>query len=259
MSNSKPMWFKFYPQAWLSDSTVCAMSPEERGGYFQLLCHQAVSGPLPENDNALARLSGLHERWESCGGVIKSRFVTDIDGNLINKKLSHEIKAYYDMCAKNRAKGKASAEQRLNRSSTRVQQRLNQVEVEVEKEVDKEKTKKHICIYDHWNSLTHTTKHRTLTDRMKRAINGRFKEQYTAEEICTAITNYDFVIGSDKHYFSYKWPLDLFLSRSNGFPSFVDSADPRENYLKRELKEEQASKAASNKGTIEDVKLRLGM
>jgi hypothetical protein len=97
----------------------------------------------------------------------------------------------------------------------------------------------YILVFDCWNKKFSTIKHRTITDRMKRAINGRVAEKHTADEICKAIGNYDAVVSSPEHYFTHKWPLDVFLSRSNGFPAFLDAADPMNNFrCKKEARSE---------------------
>jgi uncharacterized protein YdaU (DUF1376 family) len=136
---SKPIWIKWYPQAWLSDATVCAMTAQERGAYFQLLNHQAVSGALPDNDRVLAALSGLNEQWSEHKDIIMSRFILS-SGRWFNRKLESEIKKYAETCAINREKGiksqkaRKQANIRFNSGSTAAQPNVNEVEVEVEVE-----------------------------------------------------------------------------------------------------------------------------
>lgn len=88
-----------------------------------------------------------------------------------------------------------------------------------------------ICIpvFDHWNEkgIIH---HRTLTDRMKRAISGRLREGYTTQDLLQAIDNYHQVLNSDEHFFSYRWTLTDFLSR--GLERFMSEARPLENFRK---------------------------
>jgi len=69
--------FQFYPKDYLSDSIVSAMTPEQRGGYVHLLCHAWSAeecGVLPDDDELLARLSDLRDRWQHCRLAIRSAF-----------------------------------------------------------------------------------------------------------------------------------------------------------------------------------------
>lgn len=74
-------------------------------------------------------------------------------------------------------------------------------------------------IFAHWNSQG-VIEHRKLTDRMRRAMNGRLKD-YSETEICRSIDNYARVIRSpDQFFFTYRWTLEDFLHR--GFEQFKD-------------------------------------
>jgi hypothetical protein len=91
---------------------------------------------------------------------------------------------------------------------------------------------KPLVVFDHWNAQKNTIHHKKLTDRMISKLNSKFADGYTEAEICEAIDNYDFVIGSPKHFFTYKWTLEDFITRSNGFVCFTNQAAPRFNFLK---------------------------
>jgi uncharacterized protein YdaU (DUF1376 family) len=72
--------FQFYPRDFISSSAVTRMTPEERGGYIMLLCHAWDSdtpGVLPDDDTALASLSGLGRRWAKCRPAIARAFTVD--------------------------------------------------------------------------------------------------------------------------------------------------------------------------------------
>jgi len=90
-------------------------------------------------------------------------------------------------------------------------------------------------IFDYWNTKTNVIKHRAfvnpLKDKLIRLINSRIKEEFTEQDICDAINNYDKVLGGPEFFFNYKWNLELFLKQSNAFPNFVNDADPLNNYL----------------------------
>jgi phage replication O-like protein O len=87
--------------------------------------------------------------------------------------------------------------------------------------------KKYLTVFDHWNSKG-IIKHRALTAKMERAINGRLREKYTLEDITRAIDNYAAVFSDPNCFFSYRWTLTDFLNR--GLDRFVDDARPLENF-----------------------------
>lgn len=67
-AKDRPPSFLFYPRDFMSSLSVAAMCPEARGGYVFLLCHAWLSdrpGWLPDDDEILAGLSGLGERWQT--------------------------------------------------------------------------------------------------------------------------------------------------------------------------------------------------
>lgn len=89
--------------------------------------------------------------------------------------------------------------------------------------------KTYIPVFEHWNSKG-IIKHRALTAKMERAINGRLREGYTLEDITGAIDSYAVVVSSPEYFFSYRWTLTDFLTR--GLDRFVDDAKPLENFRK---------------------------
>lgn len=58
---SKRPSFQFYPMDWLSDYKVAAMTPAQRGGYIQMLCHMWNTDKceLPKDEGLWQSLSGL--------------------------------------------------------------------------------------------------------------------------------------------------------------------------------------------------------
>lgn len=91
-------------------------------------------------------------------------------------------------------------------------------------------------ILENWNSHSITV-HRTLTDKIKRSINGRLKEKYTVDEICTAIDNYAKILQGDLYFWNYKWTLQDFMQR--GFDKFIHWDTAHNNYLKDKGQEER--------------------
>lgn len=91
MSDRFP-WFPFYASDWRLSRAVRAMTPEQRGGYIELLCvawdDGLVEPSLPDDAGQLATMSGLGKRWRAAGPAIRACF-TERDGRLYNEKLSH--------------------------------------------------------------------------------------------------------------------------------------------------------------------------
>jgi len=87
-------------------------------------------------------------------------------------------------------------------------------------------------IFESWNSQK-LIKHRKLTDKMRRAING-ILDEFTQEEIIKAIGNYSEIINDPvTYYFNHRWTLEDFMRR--GTSKFVAAADPRSNFRKSDI------------------------
>jgi len=69
-------YFKFFPADWLGSTSVACMTLEQQGAYIRLMAHawQAADCGLPDDDAALAMLSGLGERWAADGTVLRRMF-----------------------------------------------------------------------------------------------------------------------------------------------------------------------------------------
>lgn len=107
----------FYVNDWLSSMTVTCMSLAEQGAYVRLLCHCWASqdASLPDDDTALAAVSGLVEGWLS-GGSSKLRkcFVPHPEkpGFLTNEKLYRLWQERQKWRQKSSEGGRKSAESR---------------------------------------------------------------------------------------------------------------------------------------------------
>jgi len=82
-------------------------------------------------------------------------------------------------------------------------------------------------IFEVWNSQK-IIQHRSLTDKMKRKINGLIKDKYTEGEIIHSIENYGEIVNGKGYYFKYKWTLPDFLQR--GFEKFLDLETAKANF-----------------------------
>ncbi len=81
-------------------------------------------------------------------------------------------------------------------------------------------------IFVYWNRKK-IVKHRVLTERIRRKINGQLKD-YTLSEICKAIKNYAEIVFGDGYFWTYKFTLHDFLQR--GLEKFMSEADPFSNF-----------------------------
>ena len=113
--------FQFYPKDWLSSRKARRMTPEERGGYIDLLAHSWLEDDcsLPDDDEELAFLSGLNDRWPECSQAIRKCFEKRGD-KLFNERLLMEVRkqeAFRKQCSD---AGKRSAEARKNKELAKV-------------------------------------------------------------------------------------------------------------------------------------------
>lgn len=107
--------FQFYANDWLSSSKVALMTPEQRGAYIQLLCHDWSSDGIPDDEDALSRLSGMGEGWFKGGSrVVRECFNQHPtkDGFLTNKRLEEEREKQLKWRKKSSEGGRKSAESR---------------------------------------------------------------------------------------------------------------------------------------------------
>jgi uncharacterized protein YdaU (DUF1376 family) len=83
--------FQIYPKDFLADENVAAMTLEEVGCYWLLLCYCWNERSLPNDLKRLARLlkirpSHMARLWEAVGPC----FVEDENGRLVNRRLQQE-------------------------------------------------------------------------------------------------------------------------------------------------------------------------
>jgi len=88
-------------------------------------------------------------------------------------------------------------------------------------------------VWDFWND-SNIIKHRDLS-KFSKIISGRLR-LYSVSELCQAIRNYNDILHSDRHWFSYRWTLDQFLSRKNALDCFVDREIALEKYSKKKTR-----------------------
>ncbi len=118
--------FQFYPKDWLSSATIQMMPPEYEGAYIRLLAYCWESGDcsLPDDDDALARLSRLGEGWLKGGcNLVRKCFIPHPKkpGFLTNERLYNELQKQEVWRKKSSKGGKKSALKRAeDKASARV-------------------------------------------------------------------------------------------------------------------------------------------
>ncbi len=258
----KHQWFRFYPADWLTDDRVIAMSPAARSAYLNLLCHQAINDGLPNDPDALAGMSGLtRDEWAACSERVIRQFERR-GGRLFNARLDREVKAVQAAIEQRRAAGAASAAKKTKNlvegslecrsnehphfGSTYLSLNNNNINGKDLKAFKSLKAYNSILAF--WNARDGLQKHQAkgaIWDKIIRAINGRFAEGATEEEICRAIENYSVILNSDKHFWEYRWPLHDFLTR--GFVKFRDDARPLDNFrIRKQTKPTSAQESVDS-------------
>lgn len=114
MSESSPA-FQFYPDDWLSSSSVAAMSAEQRGCYIMLLCYLWRDGVVPDDDTILASLVRVHlKRWRVIkDGVMRPCTLTE--RGWVNDRLESEREKQVQWREQSRRAGQSSAKARASR------------------------------------------------------------------------------------------------------------------------------------------------
>lgn len=114
MSKAKSPSFQFYPDAWLSSTSISLMTSAEEAGYLRLLCHAWMSEDcgLPDDDSKLASLSRLGgANWARSKATIRAKFRLE-NGRLFNDRLLEERAKQEEWRKKSSAGGKTSAARR---------------------------------------------------------------------------------------------------------------------------------------------------
>lgn len=132
---SKPPAFQFYVKDWLSDINVRCMTPEERGGYIELLAIEWNENGLPNDDQILATLSGLGERWFNGPGEKIKKCFRLRGKKLVNSRLEKERKLQRQRRLECSLAGRKSASMRKDKKKkvTPVQRPFNQNSTNVQR------------------------------------------------------------------------------------------------------------------------------
>ena len=108
--------FQFYPQDFISDPNVAAMTLTERGAYITLLCFCWSQGFLPSDHGRLARLCGISRAaFDLLWPALMVCFRVDGTDRLIQPRLERERQKQIDYRLIQAEKGRASGRARVRR------------------------------------------------------------------------------------------------------------------------------------------------
>ena len=114
MPQKKPDWFKMNPAMFLQDSLVEAMTTEELGMTFRLLCRQWIDGWIPDDLDLIARLcrvnrSAIGASWDS----LLSKFFPEIEpGKRANRFMWQERELVIQAMSKKQTDGRIAVTKR---------------------------------------------------------------------------------------------------------------------------------------------------
>lgn len=91
-SSKKPdAWMPFYVADYLADTG--RLTTEEHGAYFLMICDYWKTGPLPDDDRVLARITGMKpSAWRRTRKILQSFFIV-VDGVWRHKRIDQEIES----------------------------------------------------------------------------------------------------------------------------------------------------------------------
>jgi uncharacterized protein YdaU (DUF1376 family) len=223
--------FQFYPEAFLSDENVQLMDYEERGIYITLLSHCWLEGSIPADPGKIARLLKLGE--VDLAPILKCFMESEDDPErLINSRLDRERTKQFEWRKKCSKGGKASARKRV-----RVVKQPKQGKRHILPSISNSNSnsKKDLNIYSRsvevfnaWNEAGMIV-HKSMVKfqpHLKAIL-----ENNSVDECKEAIRLYQTVVNDPKYFFTYRWTLDQFLTRKNGFECFLPINKPLEKYL----------------------------
>lgn len=119
---SAPLWMPLYVADYLGDTGH--LSTVEHGAYMLLIMHYWQHGGLPDDEEKLARIVRLRPKeWSNICSTLADLFLP----GWRHKRIDAELAKAQQVIDKRRAAGRASAEQRANKSSTHVPTHVEQV------------------------------------------------------------------------------------------------------------------------------------
>ena len=243
--------FQFYPEAFLSDENVQLMDYEERGIYITLLSHCWLEGSIPADPGKIARLLKLNVTHVATGEVdlapILKCFMESEDDpeRLINPRLDQERTKQFEWRKKCSKGGKASARKRVrvvkqpNQGKRRILPSISVSNSNSNSKKDLNIYSRSVEVFNAWNEAGMII-HKSMVKfqpHLKAIL-----ENNSVDECKEAIRLYQTVVNDPKYFFTYRWTLDQFLTRKNGFECFLPVNKPLEKYLNNKQSETRGTR-----------------
>jgi uncharacterized protein YdaU (DUF1376 family) len=113
MMADKPDWFKMNPAQFLADATVDAMTTEELGAAFRLLCRQWIDGWIPDDVLILGRLCRLDDKaMAKAWPMVQRLFPVIEDGRRANRFMWEERELVISAMKKRQDDGREAVKRR---------------------------------------------------------------------------------------------------------------------------------------------------
>ena len=117
------IWMPLFIGDYLADTQH--LTAEQHGAYLLLLMHQWKTGPLPNNNELLARVGRLTpDAWSIAQAVLRPFFTLNDDGMLFQQRLKYEKERATANSTSARAKAKRAAEARWGNDASSMSQAL---------------------------------------------------------------------------------------------------------------------------------------
>lgn len=117
--HDRPPAFLLYVDDFVSDGIVEAMTTEEVGAYFLLLCkawREEPAGTIPNNDRVLARWTRLTpDQWAECKPGVLAAFKLGTDGRYHQSRMRHEFQKLARVAKQRSQSAKTASEARWGR------------------------------------------------------------------------------------------------------------------------------------------------
>lgn len=219
--------FQFYVKDWLADLNVRIMTPEEKGAYIELMAIEWNEIGLPNDDQTLAHLSGLGEKWSNGSGEkIKKCFIRR-GKKLIHPRLEKERKKQHKRrieCSlagqasgtarKNKGKEPTPVERPLSNGSTTVQPKGNTASAS--STASSFSSSIALEIISHLNQVV-GSKYRPKSEKTKTLIKARLSEGFTVQDFKTVIDKKFAEWGSEEKWSRFLRPETLFGTKFEGY------------------------------------------
>lgn len=140
-NTGRPPAFQIYVKDWLTSKKRAVMDLDQQGAYINLLCHcwDTDDCSLPDNDQALAKLSELREQWNDRSTPVRECFTKHplSEGRLTNVRLYEEHIKRMEFIRDASNAGRASGLSRRNNKEKHSERPFNDRSTTVERTLER--------------------------------------------------------------------------------------------------------------------------